>query len=224
MTSFDSIYPLNQAIMTDNNLASLTDDLYYYLLSVYLDFAIAEFDGKCFQDLDDITSFSQEIYNEIGDGISTDFILSPDPPTSTEMSTSLYIAIDGVETTDYVYTSITKTVSFTSPPALNSEIYIGAYIIGYFTDDLTRNEKRILAEGMTIPFTEGQITKTKAMNQIVYGQGSGMHSQANHNKVNQDILDGKYQRLHQMIADYTYTKDPDNLENLASGSTLGSDS
>lgn len=226
MTSFEDIYSLNQAIMTDNTLTSLGDNLYYYLLSTYLDFAIAEFRGDCFQDLDDITSFDQEIYGFTGDNTTTDFVLSPAPPTSDDMSTSFYITVNDVEiaSSAYTYDSGTYTISFSTAPAASAVIYIGAYIIGYFTDDLNRSEKRILAQGMTIPFIEGQINKTKSLNQIIYGRGSGMHSQANHNKVNLEILDSKYQRLHQMIAWYTYTDDPDSLDNLASISTLGSDS
>jgi hypothetical protein len=203
--------------MTDNNLNSLADNLYYFTLDKYLQFAIAEFRKVCYQDIDTVTSFEQEIYNETGDGGTTDFVLSPAPPTGA----LFYVSIDGIETTAYTFTVGTNTLTFTSAPALNAVIYIGAYIIGAFTVDLNVDEQRILAEGLTIPFSEGQINKTKAMNQIVYGKGSGIHSQANHNKINLEIKNSQYQRLHQMISEYSYSNDEDDLEGLAAVSTLG---
>lgn len=214
-TSFDTIYGLNSSIMTDSRTQNLATNLYYYNLFQYISYAIAAFRGYCYKDLDLRTDFSQEIYTFTGDGVSGDFTLSPDPPSGV----SLYVAVDDVETTSYTYNSTTKIVSITPVPSLSSEVYVGAYIIGTFTETLNIDEQRILSEGMTIPFIESNINMTKQLNQMIYGTPVGLHSQANHNKTNLQIKETAYNRLERMIIDYTFTNDDDDLADL-----VGSDS
>lgn len=214
-TSFDSIYSLNLAIMTDSKLSSLADNLYYYALFDYLSFGIAQFRKYCYQDLDDRTDFSQEVYEFTGDGLSGDFVLTTTPP----VGYSFYVSVDSTETTNYTYNSVTETVTISPIPADEAAVYIGAYVIGSFTATLNMDEKRILAEGMTIPFQEYNINLTKQLNQMIYGSPVGLHSQANHNKVNLAISEFQYKKIKRLIIDYTYMNDSDDLANLAGQDT-----
>jgi hypothetical protein len=100
----------------------------------------------------------------------------------------------------------------------NDDIYIGAYVVGSFTVDLTINEKRILAEAMTIPYLENKINHSAQLDQMVFGTNLGIHSQANHNKTLLSIKQDQYSKINRMISDYSYRSDPDDLENLV-GST-----
>lgn len=209
-TSFDDIYCLNGAIMTDSKLSNLPTNLYYFMLSKYLSFAIGEFRKKCYKDLDDRTDFDQEIYEFTGNGTNREFTLSPAPPTSC----SFYVTVNDVATTAYTFSDTTNKLTFTNAPASSADIYIGAYLIGSFADDLNIEEKAILAEGMTIPFIEYNINMTKQLNQMIYGTGIGLHSQANHNKVNLEIKNEARRIFKQMMDEYTYTNSPDNLTEM----------
>ena len=209
-TSFDTIYGLNSAITTNSRIQNLSTNLYYYNLFQYLCYAIAGFRKYCYNDLDLRTDFSQEIYEFTGDGATGEFTLSPDPPTGA----SFYVAVDDVETTGYTYDTDTKVLTITSVPALSSDVYIAGYVIGTFTETLNIDEQRILAEGMIIPFLESNIYMTKQLNQMIYGTPIGLHSQANHNKVNLSIKETAYNRLERMMIDYAFTNDSDDLADL----------
>jgi hypothetical protein len=209
-TSFDEIYGLNGAIMTDSKISNLPTNLYYFSLSKYLAFSIGSFRKKCYKDLDNRTEFSQEIYEFTGNGTEDDFTLSPAPPTSC----SFYITVNDVVTTAYAFDDLTNKITFTTPPVSNADIYIGAYVIGSFADDLDIGEKTILAEGMTIPFIEYNINMTKQLNQMIYGNSVGLHSQANHNKVNLEIKNEARRIFKQLMDEYTYTNSPTDLDGL----------
>lgn len=209
-TLFDDVYCLNGAIMTDSKISNLPTNLYYFTLSKYLAFSIGQFRKKCYKDLDDRTDFEQEIYEFTGDGTEDEFTLSPAPPTDC----SFYITVNDVVTTAYTFDSLTNKITFTTPPASSADIYIGAYVIGSFADDLNVEEKAILAEGMTIPFVEYNINMTKQLNQMIYGTGVGLHSQANHNKVNLEIKNEARRIFKQLMDEYTYTNSPTDLDGL----------
>ena len=214
-TSYEDIYCLNQAIMTDSRINSLPDNLKFFVRSTYLDFAIAEFRKYCYEDLDDRTEFTQEIYEFQTDGVNDTYNLTPSPPSGATYYVTLN-SVEQTEGTDYNILTSPDRIQFTTLPATDLDVYVGAYIVGEFTADLNVDEKRILAEGMVAPFQEGNINKTKALDQLLYGSGVKFYSQANHNKTNVDIKDSQYQRLHQMISLYTYTNNPDdNLDGLA---------
>lgn len=209
-TSFDEIYCLNSVIMTDSKTSNLPTNLYYFILNKYLSFSIGQFRKKCYKDLDDRTDFDQEIYTLTGDGNADEFTLSPAPPTDC----SFYVTIDDVVTTAYTFNSTTNKIKFTDTPSNGADIYIGAYVIGGFASDLNIEEQTILAEGMTIPFVEYNINMTKQLNQMIYGTGIGLHSQANHNKVNLEIKNEARRIFKQLMDEYTYTNAPDNLNEM----------
>jgi len=209
-TTFSDIYDLNEAITNDDNLNSLPNNLYYFTAYQYLLFAIAEFVDVCNVDIENHTAFTQETYNFTGDGSTIQYTLSPTPPALCE----LYVSINDVETTNYTFDSVLNTITFSSTPVLNDDIYIGAYIEGSFLVDLTINEKRILSEAMTIPYIESKINRSVQLDQMVYGANLGIHSQANHNKVLSQEKQDKYLKIHQMIVRYSFRSDPDDLDNL----------
>ena len=213
-TTFSDIYNLNEAITNDDNLNSLPDNLYYFTAYQYLLFAIAEFSSVCNQEIETHNEFEQETYDYTGDGSTNEYTLDPTPPTSS----SLYVSINDTETENYTFDSVSNIITFGSTPTSNDDIYIGAYVVGSFTVDLTINEKRILAEAMTIPYLENKINHSAQLDQMVFGTNLGIHSQANHNKTLLSIKQDQYSKINRMISDYSYRSDPDDLENLV-GST-----
>lgn len=221
-TSFEDIYCLNTTIMNDSRLKNLTTDRYYQILSYYLSFATAQFIDWCNEDLTDVTSYSRNEYLFEGDGITTDYVLSPAPQTDA----NFYVGIAGAETTNYTYTEGTFTLSFDMAPPKGNDIYVVTYVVGSFEADLNLKEKTILAEGMVIPLIEYQKNRTKALDQIAYTKDFNSFSQANHNKVVLDTKNEAHLYFLTLLNDYTYSSfvDNDNLENLGGDSTRTFDS
>ena len=217
MTSFNDIYCLNATIMNDNRVKRLTTDRVYQLLGLYLAYSIAFFNKWCYKDLTQLTGFDRTEYTFVGDGSTTDFVLSPTPPTGS----SFYVGVAGAEEENYTYTEGTSTVSFTIAPPKGEPIYIAAYTIGSFDETLSDEEKVILAQGMVIPFIDYEINKTKALEQVSFPRDFNAFSQANHNKVNLAIDDTRVYNLIHAINEYTYGSfdDNDDLSGLAGDST-----
>jgi len=216
-TTFNEIYCLNSTIMNDNRLKQIAPDRFYQILSYYLQFSRAFFGDWCFRDIDTATEYTREEYTFTGDGSTTDFVLSPAPPTGAV----LYVTEQGLETKFYTYTELTNTISYEIAPPMGHPITIVAYIVGEFAVTLNNKEKMILAEGMVVPFVEYQINRTKSLDQISFTKDMVAFSQANHNKVSLEVDKNRYARLWQMINDYEYGSfaDNDNLSGLAGAST-----
>lgn len=214
-TLYSEIYCLNEAIMTDSKISNIPSNIKFFVLSLYLDFAVAEFREYCNVNLDDRTEFEQEIYTFTGNNVDDTFNLTPAPPTGAQY----YVSIDGTELDSTEYTILTSPdrIQFTSVSSNGADIYVGAYNVGEFAGNLNIDEKRILAEGMTVPFAEGYINLTKHLNQIMYGEGVNFYSQANHTRSNLSVKDSNYKRLRQMISRYTYVNSPNSLEGLSGG-------
>lgn len=216
-TSFDKIYALNQVIQNNRRLKAMPDNLFYHTLFQYLSFAIAHFRKKCFKDLDDRTDFVQQVYEFTVTGTTANLTLNPPPPTNA----TIYVEVNDVETTNFTFTA-PNTLEVTNMPNQSNEIYVGAYVIGEFNPDLNIDEQRILAEGMNIPFVENEIFATKALEQVMYSSGVNWASQGNHNKASNEIRKEHYQRLNQMIVEYTFLNDSNNLMGLVGrGVTIG---
>jgi len=196
MTLFDDIYTLNQTIMNDSRLSRLGDNDFYLVLYNYLVFSISLFRNWCSKNLSKMTKFSQQKYSFTGLGDETDFVLNPIPPINAE----LYISIDdvAVSETDYSYNPTTATIRFDIEPSSDCAIFVSAYIKGSFDEDLDSQELVILAEGMTVPFSEGSLLKSKQLSQAI----SSEYSQGNHNKVLLEIVNQRYSHLGRLISDY----------------------
>jgi len=211
-TTFDDIYNLNEAIMTDYRLSSLPENLFYYVLSQYLSHAISLFTPFTLKDLTQKVNFSQEIFEFTGDGTTKDFVLSPAPATGSGYA--FFVSLGGVENTDFTYSELTSTLSFTNAPALDSAIYIAYYIVGNFTIDLDIEEQAILADAMAIPFTKSNVLNSKQLRQMISAAPVSLTSQANHNKVIFDGLSSLMDDLLIRMKRYSYTSDPDDLSGM----------
>lgn len=212
-TSFDSIYALNQNIQNNVKLKSYTDNIYYQKLYYWLINSIGFFSSKCYKNLNNKTDFSQELFEFEGDGIQTQFTLTPTPPSNNE----LYIDVDDneVSKTEYSYDSVSGVVTFNTPPT--GCIYVASYFIGEFSDDLSINEMVILAQAMNIGMVESSLFSDINLDQVAYSDGASFHSQGNHNKATNTIKVDHVKMVKVMINEYTYTDSPNNLKGLSGG-------
>ena len=205
-TSFDTIYAKCENRSTDSSL-STQSYLYYYDMFHSLTYAISEFDEECNKDLTDRTDYSYTFYEFTGDGSTTEFVLTSPPSNA-----NIYVKINDTTNTDFTYSL--STVTFNNPPVSGVTIYIYAYVIGQFTETLNDTEISILADGIKVNFVSKTLYKSGQLNQMVYGNSIGIHSQASHNKTLHIIDTDMYKRWKARITEYSYTHDDDDLENL----------
>ena len=111
--------------------------------------------------------------------------------------------------TDYRFDKSISTITFTNPINNKFACNIYTYAIGYFYDDLDIEEKTILAKEMGIPFLESQLKKESLTNQMIYGTGAKMYSQAEHMKQLNSILKNERYEVEGLINAYTYESNPD---------------
>ena len=62
---------------------------------------------------------------------------------------------------------------------------------------------------MGIPFLESQLKKESLTNQMIYGTGAKMYSQAEHMKQINNILKNERYEIEGLINAYTYESDPE---------------
>lgn len=212
-TSFDEIYSLNSSITRDSQLQGKPDNIYYFLLAQRLQFAIGAFAEYSYIDILDTVDFTQEIYVFESDELTTEYLLSPAPPTDCEF----YVEIDGVKllSTEYSFNSLTNIMTLPN----GGNIYIGAYVIGQFNNTLTIKEKVILADAMTEWFVESHVNDSMGLEQIMYA-GVEMSAQSQHNKINLDIEKFRNSKSYKDMIMYTYSKNMPKTINLAKRSGI----
>jgi hypothetical protein len=198
VTSFDSIYKSNNAISKNRELLNKPDNIYYFLLFNYLEFAISVFSEYSYVDLS-YTPFDQEIYVYSYDVATDSIVLETTPPTDCKF----YIKADGLVLgeSEYTYDDLTNTITFTAEA---SEFYIGAYIIGEFLEDIPLRERMILANAMTEWFVEGKVNDDSQLEQVMYSDGIQFSSQASHNKANLDIEKFRHSKSFSEMIIYSY--------------------
>lgn len=215
MTGFEEIYELSTIIMEDEKVKQAPIYKKYLILYKFLQFAIGHFNTRCFKDLKTIRPFEYKEYNISGDGIETEFIFSDTPSSEnfnvyveieTESGSGIFVPM---KQSDYSFDEVTSTITFKKPINNGFECNIYTYIIGYFYDDLDLIEKTILAKEMGIPFLESQLKKESLTNQMIYGTGAKMYSQAEHMKQLTNIIKGERYEVEGLINAYTYESDPD---------------
>lgn len=215
MTGFEEIYELSTIVMEDEKIKQAPVYQKYLILYKFLQFGIGHFNTRCFKDLKTIRPFEYKEYNLSGDGIETEYQLSEG---SSSEETNIYVEIEtesgsGVfipmSPMDYSFDKVISTITFKNPinNGFNCNIY--TYVIGYFYDDLDLEEKTILAKEMGIPFIESQLKKESLMNQMIYGTGAKMYSQAEHLKQLNNILKNERYEVEGLINAYTYESSPD---------------
>ena len=215
MTGFEEIYELSTIIMEDEKVKQAPIYKKYLILYKFLQFAIGHFNTRCFKDLKTIRPFEYKEYNILGDGIETEYQLSeelsPDDmdiyvEIETESGSGVFIPMNP---TDFSFDKVTSTITFVNPINNKFRCNIYTYVIGYFYDDLDVEEKVILAKEMGIPFLESQLKKESLTNQMIYGTGAKMYSQAEHMKQINNILKNERYEIEGLINAYTYESDPD---------------
>lgn len=215
MTGFEEIYELSTIIMEDEKVKQAPIYKKYLILYKFLQFAIGHFNTRCFKDLKTIRPFEYKEYNILGDGIETEYQLSeelsPDDmdiyvEIETESGSGVFIPMNP---TDFSFDKVTSTITFVSPINNKFRCNIYTYAIGYFYDDLDVEEKVILAKEMGIPFLESQLKKESLTNQMIYGTGAKMYSQAEHMKQINNILKNERYEIEGLINAYTYESDPE---------------
>ena len=215
MTGFEEIYELSTIIMEDEKVKQAPIYKKYLILYNFLQFAIGHFNTRCFKDLKTIRPFEYKEYNILGDGIEAEYqlsdTLSPDDiniyvEIETEMGSGVFVPM---RPTDYRFDKSISTITFTNPINNKFACNIYTYAIGYFYDDLDIEEKTILAKEMGIPFLESQLKKESLTNQMIYGTGAKMYSQAEHMKQLNSILKNERCEVEGLINAYTYESNPD---------------
>ena len=215
MTGFEEIYELSTIIMEDEKVKQAPIYKKYLILYKFLQFAIGHFNTRCFKDLKTIRPFEYKEYNILGDGIETEYQLSeelsPDDmdiyvEIETESGSGVFIPMNP---TDFSFDKVTSTITFVNPINNKFRSNIYTYVIGYFYDDLDVEEKVILAKEMGIPFLESQLKKESLTNQMIYGTGAKMYSQAEHMKQINNILKNERYEIEGLINAYTYESDPE---------------
>lgn len=215
MTGFEEIYELSTIIMEDEKVKQAPVYKKYLILYKFLQFAIGHFNTRCFKDLKTIRPFEYKEYNILGDGVEKEYLLET---TISPNDINIYVEIEteansGVfvpmRVTDFAFDEATSTITFRNPINKDFVCNIYAYAIGYFYDDLALEEKTILAKEMGIPFIESQLKKESLMNQMIYGTGAKMYSQAEHIKQLNAILKNERYEIEGLINAYTYESSPD---------------
>lgn len=215
MTGFEEIYELSTIIMEDEKVKQAPIYKKYLILYKFLQFAIGHFNTRCFKDLKTIRPFEYKEYNIVGDGIEAEYqlseTLSPDDMNiyveiETETGSGVFVPM---RPTDYRFDKSISTITFANPINNNFACNIYTYAIGYFYDDLDIEEKTILAKEMGIPFLESQLKKESLTNQMIYGTGAKMYSQAEHMKQLNSILKNERYEVEGLINAYTYESNPD---------------
>lgn len=215
MTGFEEIYELSTIIMEDEKVKQAPVYKKYLILYKFLQFAIGHFNTRCFKDLKTIRPFEYKEYNVTGDGIEAEYQLSEDSSPDdiniyveieTEANSGIFIPM---KMSDFTFDKTSSIIKFKNPinNGFNCNIY--SYAIGYFYDDLDIEEKVILAKEMGVPFIESQLKKESLMNQMIYGTGAKMYSQAEHIKQLNAILANERYEIEGLINAYTYESSPD---------------
>ena len=215
MTSFIEIYNMNEIIKTDTRLVGKPKNLIYQLYFQYLQTAIGYFKSDCYQDIIDITPFSQIEYGFTGNGTTKIFTLDSQPP----IGSLFYVSLDNMETIKYSYDSILNQITFIDAPLSQSDIYIGAYIIGQFNSaNLNFSEKDILCQGMIVPWLQQQRNSDQLLHQMVFGTDFKIYSQGAHIEQLNNTLDSQYLKfVMSRINMYSWKENPNGLMGLGGG-------
>lgn len=214
MTKFEEVYDLATTIMESEEIHQAPLYKKYLMLYKFLQFAIAEFNTRCYRDLTTIQPFSYKSYKLVGDGLESEYGLSSPLSTltqvyiekETEKHSGIYVPMND---SDFSINQTNSSIKFSVTPKEGIRINVYAYEIGFFYDDLDYEEKSILANGMIIAFYQNQLNRTTVMNQQVYGVGAKMYSQAEHIKRVSDLLKTTRYEWTSAINAYTYSKSPD---------------
>lgn len=209
-------YDLMHEDAIKNKIKPLKDELYEKLLHS----AVGYFSKDCIRtsgiDLNKYHDMFKFEYRFIADGKSKELVLDPMPPDEC----NIFVAFrensnqDYIEFNDFRYDVDRGIVTFDGAFKCNYDLYVCAYIPGYFEDDLDEYTMDILSYGMLTKFNISALEKQTLLNHSVYSSSSKTFSKAEHinavNNVKKSILNDYLA----MINEYTYKYDKNNLWNL----------
>ena len=222
-TSFDEIYCLNAVIKSDIRLSQKPSYELELLNWKYLQFAIKEFMYDCRKDLTDYIPFTSVKYSFTGNGVDNIFQLTPAPEL--DMTPEFYIGVQAAcgqpvtVISKYQWDNENNTLTLDSAPLPGSNIEIVVYQSGQFNEDLSIDEKTILADAMNIPYFEEAISNRKILDFTVYGGSIKMHSQAEHEKVLLSALSEQRNLVMGEISNYSYRTAPFGYAGLGARTT-----
>lgn len=212
-TLFDRVYKQYFKLTNDTDIKSKNTNYGYKTLYDYLEYSMSLFGDYCYKNLNDLIPFSEIEYEFVGDGISTEFTLNPVPDANSE----LFITINNDSSNiTYSYDNVNNKITLNSAPTNGADIYVSAYTIGQFNNDLNVQEINLLAEGMTIPFKKNKLNSSLLMNNLVYGKDYSPHSPANHIKEVRTTIESDEESLKQKIMMYMW-KQNTNISNILHG-------
>lgn len=212
-TTFDNVYCQSQLLRRDGVLNNLPEPMYYSLNWRYLQYAISIFQYDCNPPtkITQYTPFQEIDYQFVGDGIDTDFLLSPTPLVNGQLwvgvrnddeNNGKYKAL--TEGIDYTFDNTTNIITFAQAPADLTDIWVASYIQGEFLADLSLREITILAEGMIIPLLEEYKNNRRISTSFVYGGSAKMFSPANLLDKNIGNADDQRKYVDGLIVEYSY--------------------
>ena len=225
-TQFSDLYEqfLSRKVKDTNFISSFTPDfLSEFLFNLVnegrqmLRDVIVEVATSSNNKMEDIVDSQRETYEYTFTGTSNTTVLSPTPPSSP----NFYITVNDVvwSSDDFSFNSGNSELTINNAPSTGTNsVSVGAYTDGQFNNTLNLTEIGLVLDFMQLAYIDTQLTDEKLLNQRVFGNDYGLHSQANHIKALASDYDEKYKRLYQRVNLYTYRQDPDDLSGLGGAS------
>lgn len=226
-TLYTDIYALNNIIQNDSRVANQPSNLIYQTYYKYLLFAIGHFKKKCYKDLTNRIPFSQIEYNYIANGTDNQFQLSSTPPSNSlffiGVTSDLDTAYTEITGNNYTYDVVSNTITiFGNTLSSGTYVYISIYVIGQFNLDLDEQEQLILAEGMSVPYSQEAALRNSLLTQMVKSGSFDFYSQAQHINAVQDVANNQYfVNFRALMMEYTYENHPTNCSDLGVGKSYG---
>ena len=221
-TSFSEIYCLNKTIKKDSKYNKASDYMINFVMFNYLKmglgflYTMVSNDSSSFIDkLKDLTEPTEIEYNFISDGTSTQYQLTPPPPTDFNIYAGV-LGEDGIytEVTNYTVDTVNYKVDFDEPFLLDKQIKIVAYTIGQFNQDLDYDLRMICAEAMNIPFLEENQNNRDILQQLVYSNSWRIFSQNDHLRGVNFVVRDQRDYVDTLIVNYSFSNTKERMLGL----------
>lgn len=222
-TSFLEIYKQAEIIKNDNRIAQKPTYKIYELYYSYLKYAISYFMYDCYKDITNQIPFTDFEFFYLANGVDNQFSLITSPPPN---NSNFYVGYRSdnisnyteVSSNNYTFDSAANVLTITSSILpQDTEVLVAWYVIGNFIDNLNYAEISILSNGMIVPYLQEQENKNSLLNQIVYGGSTKIYSQAEHISAVHKVSETQYDKVKQMIYDYTYKANSQDYKGLSGG-------
>ena len=216
--SFEDIYELNSITKNDPRLKSLEKFEVSSINYKYLVFAISYFMYDCKKDLSIRRNPQQINYDFIGNGIETQFLLTPSPSENSD----IYVFVIDTESKrskisedKYLFDYNTNILTTNFPIQNGYTLRVVFYIEGAFLSELDDREMNILAEGMKVPYLEENKDDLNVLRYLVTGNAIKFYSQSQHITASgKNVANQMSQVVDALISDYSYKSSDDKYTGL----------